>query len=98
MVAAVPNRNLITSVECINSGPGLGVNGQKLLKSPLKKVRVLEYSVRRGKTAGRPSIGSKNHPRNRPIPQLRVQPPSGEENEDDDDYGDEKENEDSGDF
>ncbi|XP_016951845.1 protein regulator of cytokinesis 1 [Drosophila biarmipes] len=94
--AAVANRNQTSSVECIEAEAVMGVNGQKQLKSPLKKVRVLEYSVRRGKAAGRPSIGSKSHPRNRPIPQLLVQPPSGEENEDDDEYADE--NEESGDF
>ncbi|XP_016978648.1 protein regulator of cytokinesis 1 [Drosophila rhopaloa] len=78
---AAAKRNLITSLEC---QPVLEVNGQKLLKSPQKKVRVLEYSVRRGKPSGRPSIGSRNHQRNRPIPQVNVQPPSGEENENED--------------
>ncbi|KAH8368257.1 hypothetical protein KR084_009027 [Drosophila pseudotakahashii] len=88
--AAAAKRNLITSLECNNSEPVLGVNGQKLLKSPQKKVRVLEYSVRRGKATGRPSIGSKGHQRNRPIPQLHVQPPSGEENEETDENEEEE--------
>ncbi|XP_043657957.1 protein regulator of cytokinesis 1 [Drosophila teissieri] len=80
--AAAAKRNLITSLECNNSGPMLGVNNeQKPLKSPQKKVRVLEYSVRRGKASGRPSTGSRNPQRNRPIPQINVRPPSGEENE-----------------
>ncbi|EDV46124.2 protein regulator of cytokinesis 1 [Drosophila erecta] len=79
--AAAAKRNLITSLECNNSGAILSVNGQKPLKSPQKKVRVLEYSVRRGKAFGRPSTGSRNPQRNRPIPQIYVRPPSGEENE-----------------
>ncbi|XP_017045845.1 protein regulator of cytokinesis 1 [Drosophila ficusphila] len=81
---AAAKRNLISSLECNNSGPVLGVNGQKLLKSPQKKVRVLEYSVRRGKPTGRPSTGSRNNRRIPPIPQVRVQPPSSEENESED--------------
>ncbi|EDX02979.1 protein regulator of cytokinesis 1 [Drosophila yakuba] len=80
--AAAAKRNLITSLECNNSVPMIGVsNGQKPIKSPQKKVRVLEYSVRRGKASGRPSTGNRNPQRNRPIPQIHVRPPSGEENE-----------------
>ncbi|XP_017002312.3 protein regulator of cytokinesis 1 [Drosophila takahashii] len=87
--AAAAKRNLISSLECHNSEP---VMGQKLPKSPQKKVRVLEYSVRRGKATGRPSIGSKNqNQRSRPIPQLQVQPPSGEENEETDENVEEEE-------
>ncbi|XP_033171030.1 protein regulator of cytokinesis 1 [Drosophila mauritiana] len=79
--AAAAKRNLITSLECNNAGRKIGVNGQKLLKSPQRKVRVLEYSVRRGKGSGRPSTGSRNPQKMRPIPQIHVRPPSGEENE-----------------
>ncbi|XP_017085627.1 protein regulator of cytokinesis 1 [Drosophila eugracilis] len=89
--AAAAKRNLITSLECNNPRAGLGANIQKILKSPQKKVRVLEYSVRRGKASGRSSTGHRNPQRKRPIPQVYVQPPSGEENENestDDDGGD----------
>ncbi|EDV44572.1 uncharacterized protein Dana_GF20258 [Drosophila ananassae] len=81
--AAAAKRNLIASLEC-NNGV-LGTNTQrKLLKSPQKKVRVLDYSLRREKVNGRPSIGSRSAHRSRPIPQVRVQPPSSEDNQSDD--------------
>ncbi|KAH8267562.1 hypothetical protein KR026_001084 [Drosophila bipectinata] len=84
--AAAAKRNLIASLECNNAV--LGTNTQrKMHKSPQKKVRVLDYSLRRDKVNGRPSNGGRITHRNRPIPQVRVQPPSSEDNRSDDSEG-----------
>lgn len=86
--AAAAKRNLMSALDCNNSATVLAVNSQrKLLKSPQKKVCVLEHSLRRGKRTGRPSAGSKNLCRGRPIPQVLIQAPSSEENESEDGGG-----------
>ncbi|XP_017125771.1 protein regulator of cytokinesis 1-like [Drosophila elegans] len=70
--AAAAKRNLITSLDCQPATLAVP-DGQKPLKSPQKKVRVLEYSVRRNRANGK----------KRPIPRVHVQPPTSEENESD---------------
>ncbi|KAH8419863.1 hypothetical protein KR009_003417, partial [Drosophila setifemur] len=80
---AATKRNLITSLECNNHPANGQIQGHvPPPKSPLKKVRVLDYCLRRGKENGRLSAGGRK--RNRPIPQVRVQPPSSEDNASDD--------------